>query len=109
MTYPENIPRWRVDAALKLLGLWETAREVTIGRERDQVKVGLTGFVEIDVTPNSPTSDVVVLGIDPSNGDAREQTVSEFEALVFTGSGMYVDGVTHHGNGTKVATVKRKQ
>ena len=106
--YPDNIPRWRVDAALKLLGLWDTTREITIGRERDQVKVGLTGYVEIDVTPNEKTSDTVVIGIDPENGQLQENVVDRLDAQIFPGAGMYVDGAVRHRNGTSVITVKRR-
>lgn len=103
-----GIPRWKVQAALRLLGLDPAEAlgkfsEVSI--TPDQVNWN-EGYA--DVTDTVEDTRVHVLGIDPETGNAELNPVPDDDVTFFCGANMYLHSGTLHKTGTKMPVFKRR-
>jgi hypothetical protein len=105
------IERWRVQAAMVLLGLEDPGSEIQQISITDRFIV--TGFGDyLSERTDTILDDVSdtrlhVLGIDPENGNAELNPVADGDVTFFTGAGMYLDGLTKHANGTLMPIFKK--
>lgn len=111
-----EIPRWKVQAALRLLGLddpTESLNEVSIRANTRPSEVVLR-FGGIHPESRIPITDTVedtrlhVLGIDPENGNAELNPVPDDDVTFFEGANMYLHSGTKYSNGTKAPIFKRR-
>jgi hypothetical protein len=106
-----EIPRWKVQAALRLLGIdldgTTYGVEIRLTNGSQVVKMGS----EIDYFPIVDTVEdtrVHVLGIDPETGNAELNPVPDNDVTFFAGANMYLHSGTKYSNGTKAPIFKRR-
>lgn len=106
-----DIERWRVQAALVLLGVDDPdslVRAVTVGHNELAVSFrGISRTDHITIVNKASDTRLHVLGIDPENGNAELNPVADGDVAFFTGAGMYLDGLTKHANGTLMPVFKK--
>jgi hypothetical protein len=111
-----EIPRWKVQAALHLLGIddpGEEIREVSIRPNTYGPEIVLN-FGGIWPEQRWSITDAVqdirmhVLGIDPEDGNAVLTVCPDNDVKFYAGANMYLDGSTVHANGTMMPVFKRR-
>jgi hypothetical protein len=108
-----EIPRWKVDAALRLLGLDPTdAMEVRILLDTNHPVVAFDGFntkpADLRIRPEVEDPRLHLLAMLPGENHSELVTVDADELKYFTGPKLYLDGLSTYPNGTMVLTVKRR-
>lgn len=108
-----EIPRWKVDAAFRLLGLDPTdAMEVRILLDTNHPVIAFDGLntkpADVRIVSEVEDSRLHLLAMLPTENWSELVTVDEDELKYFTGPKLVSDGLTKYRNGTMVLTVKRK-
>lgn len=105
----QDIPRWKVQAALKLLGIEATEQTyaVEIRLSTNQIAIFGQEMEYVHVTDAIGDTRLHVLGIDPENGKAELRPVPDGDVQYYTGAGMYLAGGAKHANGTLMPVFKK--
>lgn len=107
-----EIPRWKVQAALRLLGFDPAdANEVKIVLDINKPYVDYEGRTirsEPRIVDTVEDTRLHVLGIDPETGNAEISPVPDDDVTFFCGANMYPHSGTLHRTGTKMPVFKRR-
>jgi hypothetical protein len=104
-----EIPRWKVQAALRLLGL-DPDQMLLVEITRDDVSTtDKDGGIDLlDISDTIEDSRLHLLAMLPAENWSELGTVDEDELKYFTGPKLHDDGLTTYANGTMVLIVKRR-
>lgn len=107
-----EIPRWKVQAALKLLGMDDPdglIQTATIGKASITVSFGVGVHVRtLAIADTVEDTRLHVLGIDPENGNAELNPVADNDVAFYTGANMYLHSGANYATGTMCPVFKRR-
>lgn len=108
-----EIPRWKVDAALRLLGLDPTdAMEVRIYLDTNHPVIAFDGFntkpADVRIRPEVEDDRLHLLAMLPADNCSELVTVDRDELKYFTGPDLVPGSLVKYPNGTMMLTVKRR-